>query len=299
MERRPLSGGSHRYGLSKFVCGASVLMAFGILLAPLGSRSALGQSTWQGNGADGNWSTGGNFDVTPSATGSTLAFAGSNTLTNVNNLVTSTSGITYQATAGAFVSTAAAPVTSLTIAGNVTNNSAATQTLSMATAISGARTVSVAQNGVMVFGNTGGNFAHTVDNGETTLSGQAEVRYLSSSSGSFRVGQGNTTTLNASGLSTLTANVGTFFVMGTATSTATLRLARNSSLTASSLKIGDTLGGSTVAVGVLRLGRRPSSIPPRSILARLALRALSTSIPDGRVRWLRSRGRRAALRRPT
>jgi fibronectin-binding autotransporter adhesin len=230
----------------------AITLAF--VLVPIASSLAPGQSTWQGAGADSNWSSAGNFDVTPSATGSTLVFDGLNQLTNVNNLVTSTNGITYQATAGAFVSTAASPVTSLTIAGNVTNNSAATQTLSMATAISGARTVSVVEDGVMVFGGTGSNFAHTVNDGTTALTGDGEVRYVSNATGSFRVGQLNTTTVNASGLATFTANVGTLSVYGTASSTATLRLARNSSLTAGSLRIGDTLGGTTVAVGVLRLG---------------------------------------------
>ncbi|MCX6879537.1 MAG: autotransporter-associated beta strand repeat-containing protein [Verrucomicrobia bacterium] len=234
-------------------------LSFPLLLALLAAIPAVASAatlTWVGGSmADGNWSTLDNWDSgVPAATGDNLVFDTSNNLTGTNNVptvVTSVIGLTYNATAGSFVTSGTG---TLTLAGDLTNNSTNTQTLAMPIAITGARTVSSVANGKVVFGSTGTGYSYTLNNGTSLFTGAGEVQILTSSAGGFQVGQANTTTLDMTGLAKFTANVGTFRVMGTATSTATLKLAADSSITATILKIGDTLGGTTLADGILRLG---------------------------------------------
>ena len=241
---------------SKRLLRLATVLATGGMLVP---ASAV---TWDGLGGDSNWGTPGNWGGTaPTATGDTLVFAGSTQLTNVNNVVTSTAGITYNAGAGAFVSTST--VGTLTLAGNVTNNSANTQTLNMATAITGnARTVTVADAaGVMVFGSTAGTYAHTINTAtgttnRTVFTGLGEVRYLSTT-GSLQIGSTAATEVLMTGLAKFTANVGTLgFNSGTAAATTTTaNLAPTTSITAGAFNLGTTSATSNGAVTTVNLGK--------------------------------------------
>ena len=77
--------------------------------------------TWTGN-VDSLWSTAGNWDAPPTATGGDLVFGGSNNTYNVNDSVTDVTGITFAANAGGFILTGNA----LAIPGSsaITNDSA-------------------------------------------------------------------------------------------------------------------------------------------------------------------------------
>ncbi|MDP1588116.1 MAG: autotransporter-associated beta strand repeat-containing protein [Prosthecobacter sp.] len=76
----------------------------GLLLVTPTAKAAT--FTWDGGGADGNWSTAANWnpDGAPGATGNTLTFGGTAHLSAVNDIVTSLAngGITFDATAGSF-----------------------------------------------------------------------------------------------------------------------------------------------------------------------------------------------------
>ena len=60
--------------------------------------------TWNGGGADSNWSTANNWGGTAPVGGEALVFGGSARLTNVNDIATDTlfAGITFNSAADAF-----------------------------------------------------------------------------------------------------------------------------------------------------------------------------------------------------
>ena len=195
------------------------LALIALAMAAVQSVASAAPFTWNGGGTDTNWNTGLNWGGTaPSATGSDLIFDTSNKLTNINNIVTSANSITYNASAGQFVSTATSPVSILTLAGNLSDNSTSTETLNMPIAISGARTVTVASGGKMVFGSLTGAYAHSIAyvNGTVTFTGaNGTVEYLTSSTGSLTLNPTNTggvMNVDASGLGTFNVNAGTFNV---------------------------------------------------------------------------------------
>lgn len=210
--------------------------------------------TWTGAGADSNWNTADNWGGTaPAATGDSLVFDGTTQLTNVNSLpVTSVAGITYNSTAGAFLSSGPA----LTLAGDLNDGSTAVQTLSMPLAISGAHTVTVADGGKLVLGASGASNAFSVNNGASVFTGASvgvgEIDVLST--GNFTVGPSNATTLDMSGLATFSAGVATFKVgSDTAAVASTVTLAGSNSITATNINVGSGTG-SLVSNGTLKLG---------------------------------------------
>lgn len=101
-------------------------------LAATSATSMAADFTWQGNG--GNWSVGANWlgGTAPSGTGHILYFNGA-TQTSINNQLSSVGGINFNAGAGAFTLTGNA----LTLTGDIVNNSASTQTISLDLALSG------------------------------------------------------------------------------------------------------------------------------------------------------------------
>ena len=91
-------------------------------------------ATWTGLGANDLWTTAANWQggVAPVA-GDDLVFAGATRLTPSNNFVANTSfnSVTFAAGASAFTVGGAG----ITLAGNITNNSASTQTISVPMAL--------------------------------------------------------------------------------------------------------------------------------------------------------------------
>nr|MBA3937711.1 autotransporter-associated beta strand repeat-containing protein [Planctomycetota bacterium] len=106
---------------------------------------------WDGGGADNNWTTAANwdFDLAPIA-GDDLQFAGA-TRTSPNNdftAATSFASITFNSGASAFTVGGNA----ITLAGAVTNSGTALQTLNLALAVAGTRTVDAASGNLALGG---------------------------------------------------------------------------------------------------------------------------------------------------
>ena len=141
--------------------GVSVALA---MSPPLAARAAI--YTWNGCGADGNWNTPGNWagDLQPSASDS-LLFTGCVRTTNSNNIASGKfAGISYDTSAGAFLTTG----NSLALNGNLTDSSTAAETLNLAISVSGASTIIVANGGRLLFGSTATSNPYNVDPGGTT-----------------------------------------------------------------------------------------------------------------------------------
>ena len=121
-----------------------------VLLVGAAAELAAATCTWTGGGGDTNWSTGANWGGTAPVAGDGLVFDGSTRLTPNNDLAANTSfaSITFAATAGAFTIGGNA----ITLAGGLTNSSAATQTLSLAVVLSGTVTVTATTNPVILNG---------------------------------------------------------------------------------------------------------------------------------------------------
>ncbi len=237
---------------------------FSLLLAlvgalTLGSPLHATTFTWDGTGGDSNWNTGANWvgdpASGPTATGHDLIFDGTTQLTNINNIVTSANSITYNSGAGMFVSTAT--VASLTLAGNLTDNSTNTQTLNMPFLITGnARTVTVGSGGKMVFGSSGNTtYAHTINTStgtnQTVFTGAGEVDYYGAS---LSVGTSTNSTVDMSGLSTFKLYATNFYVANNRTSTTTgnVKLAASNTLNVDNINIGfssKAAAASTITVG--------------------------------------------------
>jgi fibronectin-binding autotransporter adhesin len=129
---------------------------------------------WDGGGSDNYWNNaanwGGNLPV-PSAT-SDLEFQGNTRLTSENNFPGSSSfrAITFSPGAGAFSLLG----NSVTLAGNVTNNSSSLQTLSLPLSISAARYIATLNGDLTLGGAISGNGGlHIIGSGKTTLTGRS------------------------------------------------------------------------------------------------------------------------------
>jgi len=98
--------------------------------------------TWNGGGADSNWSTPANWGGTAPTGGEALVFGGTARLTNVNDLAANASfaGITFNNTSGAFSLSG----NRLTLGGTIANNDAETQVLGMDMILGATRTLSAA-----------------------------------------------------------------------------------------------------------------------------------------------------------
>ena len=190
-----------------------------VAVAVLTGNSQADTHTWVGNTGT-LWSTADWNPPGAPVNGDLLIFdaAGSagTSLTQDIATLTSFGGITFNSTAAAYTITG---TTAETLAGNITVNSANTQTLVMPIAISGARNVTVASGGKLVFGSTGTANAYSVNTGTTTFSGAGEISVLSNSTGSFKVS--GASPLDMSTLGRFTADVGVYSVVGTTTGTCT------------------------------------------------------------------------------
>ncbi|HRJ70741.1 MAG TPA: hypothetical protein PLS03_00870, partial [Terrimicrobiaceae bacterium] len=196
----------------KFI--GSLLVAVAVLP---GSR-ALALNTWDGGGADGSWSTLGNWDadaspVSPNA----LTFTGTSRLTNTNDLFsagTQFNGLNFSSDAGAFVIGGNA----ITLSGTIANSSTSTQTINLNMATTAVRTVVLGINGgnMVLGGNISGSgggltigVSATNGSGSLTLSGSNS--YTGDTTVGTNVNQAITLTLgnkSALGSGTLRLNSG-------------------------------------------------------------------------------------------
>src|SRR5215208_4239511 len=127
------------------VCSAS------IMASSVSMRAA--DKIWDGDGGALNtWSNGANWNAdTVPAFGDSLIFDGTSGLANVNDFTADVSlynGITFNATAGAFVLGGNA----ITLTGNLTDNSATVQTINLDLALASSPTMRVADGGNLILG---------------------------------------------------------------------------------------------------------------------------------------------------
>jgi len=118
-------------------------------------KAGSGNDTWTGAAGDNNWSTGGNWTGanTPPVAGDTLAFglqgAGSLTLNNNLTIATSFQGLTFNATAPAFVLNG----NQITDAGAIFDNSLSLETINLPIAIGASQTFAVTSGGSLTINN--------------------------------------------------------------------------------------------------------------------------------------------------
>ena len=145
---------------SAFVVGSSPLSNRTYTFAETGGNSVtlnianLMLSIWQGGGADTNWGTAGNWQTGNLPSNAyALTFAGTNTANN-NNLAAGTSfgNITFDPTAGAFNLSG----NTITLAGDITNSSTNSQTISLPVTLAGLRTINTGSYNMTLAGPLGG-----------------------------------------------------------------------------------------------------------------------------------------------
>ena len=131
---------------------------------------------WDGGGADDFWNTSANWglDMLPNFN-SALTFGGVLRLTPVNSTQASVAGLTFNASAGAFTLTGSGVGDSITLGGDITNNSTSdAQTISFATiTLTGNRNLNANTNTLTVNSDIvlGGNTLTAVATNDITLNG--------------------------------------------------------------------------------------------------------------------------------
>jgi autotransporter-associated beta strand protein len=145
------------------------------------SATPRNQVTWTGGGADNNWQTPANWTALPNA-GDSLNFAGSTRLTSTNNYPSNTAfgGVVFSSGGGAFVLGG----NSITLLGDIVNNSASAQSLNLPMVLSGY------------------NPAINTATGNISL-----TKAISESGGSFGLTKTGSNALTLSGSSTFTGGV--------------------------------------------------------------------------------------------
>jgi autotransporter-associated beta strand protein len=190
------------------------------------SPFALGGNTWDGGGADNNWTTAENWnsDTLPNYT-TALTFAGSSRLAPSNDLTDLTvAGFVFSSGAGAFNIGG----NSITLGGNITNSSTNLQTINLAMATTAARTITLTSGG-----------------GNVTLAGN-----ISGIGGNLTVAGATSATL----IGTLTLSGNNSFTGGINTGgAAAIRLTTNTAAGTGTITIGTGSGGSTSESGRIEL----------------------------------------------
>ncbi|MGC4016910.1 MAG: autotransporter-associated beta strand repeat-containing protein [Luteolibacter sp.] len=133
---------------------------------------------WDGGGADSNWNTAANWDNdTVPTSPAALTFDGGAQLSNSNNLTGFTaSGLTFNTGAGSF----AISGNTLTLAGDIVNNSTSLQTINAGLTLTAARTVNAASGNIALAGPVTGAFGLIKTGaGKLTLSGTGGTSQLS------------------------------------------------------------------------------------------------------------------------
>ncbi len=144
-----------------------------------------GQSTWNGGGANSDWSTAGNWTTLP-ASPAALTFAGSTRLNNTNDLTGfAATSILFDAAAGAFVLNGNDIALGGTLGFSANPAAPVTQTVNLNMAWSTDETIDTPPNGNLNLGGniTSGNWLTKIDNGTLTLGGTNTFAALSADGG--------------------------------------------------------------------------------------------------------------------
>ena len=137
---------------SQIIAFAAMLLS----LLPVSLLATVGNDTWNGGGADNNWLTAANWTAgsanKPPGTNDVLFFDGTTRLTANNNYSSTTNnigGITFNATAGAFVLTG----NSVTNNGGTTDNSSVNiETVNLPMVFSGTHSINAVAGGTLQMG---------------------------------------------------------------------------------------------------------------------------------------------------
>lgn len=212
-----------------------------LLLAP----TAFAGNAWDGGGGNGNWSTAANWnsDTLPSY-GTLLTFGGTTNLTTNNDSATATiAGLTFSSGAGAFTLNGS----SVTLGGNITNNSTSVQTVNLPLVLDANRTIATTSGNVILGGQISGafNLIKTQGNTLNLNSAGSSFSILQINAGTVRLGVNNASSTTG-GLTFSTASAATFDLNG---KTQTLGAAVTISGSAGTVTINDSAGG-----GLLKLG---------------------------------------------
>jgi fibronectin-binding autotransporter adhesin len=154
----------------------SSLLGLALILAPTAATSA----TWGGNGSNSNWSDAGNWD-NPPTNGQELIFTGTSKQVNINDLLTTTTGITF-AQDGFQISGNSLDTGNLTINGNAQINLPIT--------LPETRTITIATGKTLGISGTTTGAGGITKSGEGTLQFQRAATYA----GDTAVLQGTITT---------------------------------------------------------------------------------------------------------
>jgi len=170
---------------------------YGLSEVRFDGATAVLSSTWNGGGANDNWSTADNWGGTAPSAGHTLKFAGSTRLNNTNDLAANTTfaGLSFESGAGAFTLNGNA----VALSGNVSNASANTQTINLGMALDLANynidavTNDIVVNGAIVQAGAGTSGITKTGSGTLVLAGaNTYAGNTTISAGTLRVGADGT-----------------------------------------------------------------------------------------------------------
>lgn len=175
----------------------SASLIAGLLIAIRSAQAAT--STWSGS-SDAIWSSSGNWDALPAATGDTLVFSGSSNLSNTNDFVTGISGLSFSSGAGAFILGGNA----ITIASgsSITNSSSSLQTINFNITNGGTTTVDAASGNITFGGAVASNSLNITGANTVTLGGTASNTNLGAT-----IGSGSTLVLAKNGNNAIVGTV--------------------------------------------------------------------------------------------
>lgn len=216
-----------------------------LLLAP----ASFAGNTWDGGGGNGNWSSAANWngDTNPNYA-SLLTFAGATNLITTNDSATGTvAGMTFSSGAGAFTLNGS----SVTLGGNITNNSTSTQSVNLPLVLDANRTIATTSGNVILGGPISGAFNLIKTQGNTLILNSAGSSFglLQINAGTVRLGVNDASPTNAGVTFAVGASGNGFLDLNGKTQTLGAAVTIGGSVTTGTVTINDSAGG-----GVLKLG---------------------------------------------